>query len=227
MVDAAVGPWRPKNKVLLQQWERMQKNAVPLRQAELGASNLIPFSPDGEGIVGGTNPAQHVREEPDDQTMAALRKRMKIMMPPKRRKDPHKLLDGFMLLEACRVEFPDEATRGVVQEKGLERVAAEDMPFFSKLGFLDLGDNKLRFEDLSCFTALQELHLHCNGISQIGDYGGFEHLEILDLSYNALSLDSVAALTKLSKLRELDLTCNALTSLPDVMVGSCAVTPYP
>ena len=42
----------------------------------------------------------------------------------------------------------------------------------------------------------------------------FASLEVLDLSYNALSRDSIANLVVLPRLRELDLTCNDLMQIP-------------
>ena len=48
--------------------------------------------------------------------------------------------------------------------------------------------------------------MHCNRLRTLeAPLAGFEALEVLDLSYNALEPAAVAALGLLSRLRELDL----------------------
>ena len=130
---------------------------------------------------------------------------------------PPRVLDGFLLLEACGVEFPDEASRAELQEMGLTGATAEDMKFFSNLVYVDVGDNTIPFECLGPLPALEELHIHCNMIKKISSVKGFPRLEILDLSYNKITKDSVSKLMKLPLLRVLDLTCNSLNSLPPMM----------
>ena len=56
---------------------------------------------------------------------------------------PPRILDGFLLLEACGVESPDEASRAELQEMGLTGATAEDMKFFSNLVYVDVGDNMM------------------------------------------------------------------------------------
>ena len=86
---------------------------------------------------------------------------------------PPRVLDGFLLLEACGVEFPDEASRAELQEMGLTGATAEDMKFFSNLVYVDVGDNMIPFECLGPLPALEELHIHCNMIKKISNTKGF------------------------------------------------------
>ena len=69
---------------------------------------------------------------------------------------------------------------------------------------------------MGAFPVLRELHFQCNLVRDIGNLEGFAMLEVLDLSYNSVTAESVLKLSQLPRLRELDLTCNALTDLPDM-----------
>jgi len=145
-------------------------------------------------------------------------------LPPRRLK----ILDGFMLLDACGVEFPDEASRADVQEEGLTDAIAEDLSYFTNLIYLNAGDNELPFEKLAGLPSLQELHLHCNCLRSIPRLDKlvspsgtvpFAALEVLDLSFNKLTKGSIKCLSVLPRLRVLDLTCNSLNALPSMLVG--------
>jgi hypothetical protein len=144
-------------------------------------------------------------------------------IPPRRLR----MLDGFMLLEACGVEFPDEASRADVQEEGLTDAIAEDLSYFTNLIYLNAGDNELPFEKLVGLPSLQELHLHCNCLRSISRIDKliapsgsvpFSALEVLDLSFNKLTKESIKHLSVLPRLRVLDLTCNSLNALPSMLV---------
>eukprot|EP00947_MAST-08B_sp_MAST-8B-sp1_P002829 g2829.t1 len=132
----------------------------------------------------------------------------------------YRILDGFLLLDACRVEMPDEATRADLQCMDIEGVTEEDMSFFQNLAFVDLGENSVPLEQLRTLPGLQELRLHCNSVRDVGGIGpdGFPKLEVLDLSYNMLETDAIGRLAQLPRLRRLDLTCNELTTLPRNLV---------
>lgn len=125
------------------------------------------------------------------------------------------LLDGFALLDACQVEEPEEAVQAVLEGCGLSSAVASDFAFFTQLTHLDLGDNRLQLGQLAGLPALLELHLDCNGVRSVAlPSGGFARLEVLNLAYNALTVDAVASLAQLPCLRELDLTANQLNALP-------------
>ena len=140
---------------------------------------------------------------------------------------PLRILDGFMLLDACGVEFPDEASRADVQEEGLTDAIAEDLSYFTNMVYLNAGDNELPMENLYGLPSLQELHLHCNcmrsisrldKLPEVAGLPAFSALEVLDLSFNKLSKESIQNLSALPRLRVLDLTCNSLNALPSMLV---------
>jgi len=130
------------------------------------------------------------------------------------------VLDGFVLLEACRVEDPDEAEKAVLEGCGISSVISEDLSFFRKLTHLDLGDNQVQLASLAYLPALIELHLDCNGLSEVAvPPGGFPALEVLNLSYNGLTTAAVASLAEIPRLRQLDLSMNELSALPADLSG--------
>ena len=134
------------------------------------------------------------------------------------------VLDGFVLLEACRCEDPDEAEKAVLEGCGITSVISEDLSFFRKLSHLDLGDNQVPLATLAYLPALLELHLDCNGLAELSvPPGGFPVLEVLNLSYNGLSSAAVAALADISRLRQLDISMNELSALPADMSGFAAL----
>ncbi|CAK8993782.1 X-ray radiation resistance-associated protein 1 [Durusdinium trenchii] len=132
------------------------------------------------------------------------------------------LLDGFVLLQAAHVEFPDRATKARLTDKGIDRVLEDDLLYFERLVHLDLGENQVGMEQLVNLRALEELRLPCNEIKTIphwtlehGDKVPFQALLVLDLSYNKLVPGALLPLSHLPRLRELDLTCNDLDHLPE------------
>ena len=134
--------------------------------------------------------------------------------------DPEVVLDGFVLLEACRVEDPDEAEKAVLEGCGISSVVSEDLAFFKRLTHLDLGDNHVQLASLAYLPALLELHLDCNGLVGLScPAGGFPTLEVLNLSYNGVDAEAVATLADLPKLRQLDLSKNEMAALPADMSG--------
>ena len=88
--------------------------------------------------------------------------------PPPPPAQPEVVLDGFVLLEACRCEDPDEAEKAVLEGCGISSVISEDLSFFRKLSHLDLGDNRVPLASLAYLPGLIELHLDCNGLSTAG-----------------------------------------------------------
>ncbi|RHY53850.1 hypothetical protein DYB34_003427 [Aphanomyces astaci] len=126
-------------------------------------------------------------------------------------------LDGFLLLDTCRVEFPEEATRADVNGLNIRSVVVDDLLFFSNLVFLDMSDNQSPFEPLGALPALKELDFQCNAVHKITNLTGFDALEWLNLSFNCLTSPDVEEMAKLPKLRELYLSNNAIATLPPIM----------
>lgn len=124
-------------------------------------------------------------------------------------------LDGFYLLEASAVEFPDDALTAVLTGQGLKNAIEDDFPFFSQLEYLDVCENCLSLSSFGGFPKLKELRIACNNISSVDELYGFNELIVLDLSFNRLNVNpsSIQLLDCLPNLRELDLSGNALTNL--------------
>lgn len=125
---------------------------------------------------------------------------------------------AFPQLQACNVDIPDQVKKAVLSGENLVRVVSRDLLRFHSLVYLDLGDNNIPLSYLGSLLALEELHLHCNGIRQVQlEEGAFPSLSVLGLGYNELSVQAIAALSAIPKLRELDLACNEISQLPDTM----------
>ncbi|TMW55917.1 hypothetical protein Poli38472_008565 [Pythium oligandrum] len=128
-----------------------------------------------------------------------------------------KTLDGFMMLDCCHVEFPDELTQAVLSGQEIKHVVAEDLLFFTNLVRLDMSDNEAPFEPFACLPQLQELDFQCNALQTLSVDNGFQMLEVLNLSFNCLTAKDVEELSKLLRIRELYLSNNWIRSLPPVM----------
>eukprot|EP01063_Lacrimia_lanifica_P019905 TRINITY_DN27299_c0_g1_i1.p1 TRINITY_DN27299_c0_g1~~TRINITY_DN27299_c0_g1_i1.p1 ORF type:complete len:609 (+),score=184.36 TRINITY_DN27299_c0_g1_i1:114-1940(+) len=127
-----------------------------------------------------------------------------------------KMLDGFKLLEACKVEDPHDAIEAVLTDSGYVGVVKEDLQFFENLEFLDLGENTVDIADLIGLRRIEELHLHCSQLSRVVlPQDAFPKLETLNLSFNAFSDPTIVqTLSQLPSLLRLDLSGNALAALP-------------
>ena len=124
---APSGAWRPQNKSQLEKWQKLMASAETLRAQTIDFAECIPppeYIPQ-RGLVRRTH---YVQEGPGP-----------VMMEPPA--VANKLMDGFLLLEACHVEFPDEATRAVLHSMNVADVAPEDLQYFNNLAYLDLGAN--------------------------------------------------------------------------------------
>ena len=138
-----------------------------------------------------------------------------IAPPPPPAPPTEVVLDGFVLLEACRCEDPDEAEKAVLEGCGITSVISEDLSFFRKLSHLDLGDNRVPLASLAYLPAppraaprLQRAHRARR------PSGRLPALEVLNLSYNGLTSAAVAALADIPRLRQLDISQNELSALP-------------
>jgi hypothetical protein len=125
-------------------------------------------------------------------------------------------LDGFYLLEATGMGFPEDVQQALLADKRLTSIVEDDMSYFTELLYIDVSENSLWLAPFGAFPKLRELRLACNRITTINpELFGFENLLFLDLSYNKLNLEAVQSLEVLPNLRELDLCGNNLGSIPE------------
>ncbi|KAL4170829.1 hypothetical protein KRP22_008933 [Phytophthora ramorum] len=131
--------------------------------------------------------------------------------------DSPRTLDGFLLLDWCRVEFPDEVVQAVLSDMHITDVVAEDLLFFSNLTRLDMSDNEAPLEPFGCLPALVELDFQCNALEEVVIGNGFQNLEVLNLAFNCLRSKDMEELSNLLRIRELYLGSNRIRSLPPIM----------
>lgn len=124
-------------------------------------------------------------------------------------------LDGFKLLDATGMGFPEDGRAATLSDKFLTTVVEDDLSFFTGLLKLDVSENKLKLNFFSGLPRLKELRIACNMIRTVEPLSGFARLQVLDLSYNALTAEGIQRLYALPSLRELDLCGNELRELPD------------
>lgn len=143
-----------------------------------------------------------------------------LVAPEISEEDHKKVLDGFLLIDAGKVDFPDELTRVDLTSRQLHKVATEDLEYFTQLTTVDLGDNELKLEQLAAFPVLEEAHLNCNNIRNIPRIvpDMFRKLKHLDLSHNLLKPDQIGYLSNIATLSELNLSGNGLDMIPKNMV---------
>ena len=137
------------------------------------------------------------------------------------REEKDALLDGFLLLEATGKMLPEDGIMANIEGRGLARVVQDDLSFFTRLEYLNAGENNLQLDMFQHLGELRELRLPCNGMQGISDLDDacFPSLISLDLSYNQLTPDSVVYLGFLPALRDLDLCGNDLRELPANLNG--------
>ncbi|CAH0380317.1 unnamed protein product [Pelagomonas calceolata] len=130
-----------------------------------------------------------------------------------------RIIDGFLLLDACGVEFPDEGHRADVSGRHATEVSSTDLEYFPNLSWVDASDNpRLPLEDFGSLPRLKDLRFAANSWSVCSSVSEdwFPRLLVLDLSYNTATLDGISQLVTMPRLRDLDLTGNGLVELPDV-----------
>lgn len=154
-----------------------------------------------------------------------------VMMPDMfQQKKPKTLsgqaLDGYKVLDGCGVDLPEEVCRAVLTsfDPVFNDIIPEHMSEFTNLTYLDMSGNNMPLEKLSCMPALQELHLSCNALRRVlftdPLQASFSNtLQVLDLSYNFLSVDSVKELTSIPSLTDLNLSGNDIPALPPDLSG--------
>jgi hypothetical protein len=76
-------------------------------------------------------------------------------------------LDGFKLLEATGMGFPEDGRAAILSDKMLTNVVEDDLSFFTGLLKLDVSENKLKLNYFSCLPRLKELRIACNMIKTV------------------------------------------------------------
>ncbi|XP_076453924.1 X-ray radiation resistance-associated protein 1-like [Babylonia areolata] len=128
------------------------------------------------------------------------------------------VLDGYFLMKHCCVEDPADLCSVNIAGLELTDVKEEDFEMFDNVAYINAGDNYLPFEAFRGFPSLRELEVPFNGLRSLKiETQDFPQLEVLDLSYNNLSLEDVLTLGQLSTLRVLHLTGNNFSTLPPDM----------
>lgn len=217
-------------------------------------SNVLPGSlcvhPRGFRLLKGTSPMERrmnsyfrLPPRPSKGTVTEQRKLVKelskhFLPPGQSLLGTHRVpLDGFILLEACGVQDPADAKECILNDSNLFGSALEDLPYFTSLRVLDLGENHIKLADLRGLDALEELHLHCNGVRSLdfvptqnnaedgeqedtqASSEPFPHLSTLNLSFNQIPYREIVKLSLLCSLERLDLSSNCLKHLPMDLSG--------
>jgi hypothetical protein len=207
--------WQPVTASQKAKYQRLTSMSQPLP-----TTNMTPADCNLQGHM-----KYRVRPVPTDDQVAErkeasrrLREKRTVVESEIRKGMRDGVLDGFMVLEGCGADpakgnlLPDEGRHCDVSGRGLGSVDQEDLTYYTRLSFMDAGDNALGLAMFAPLPRLQELRLHCNGITTAVGLaaavaaGGFANLTTLDLSYNALSVSEFGVLSVLPALTELDVT---------------------
>eukprot|EP00058_Branchiostoma_floridae_P006016 XP_002591504.1 hypothetical protein BRAFLDRAFT_105270 [Branchiostoma floridae] len=122
------------------------------------------------------------------------------------------LLDGFFLMRVHCVDDPSDLCAINISDKELFRAKEVDFQLFDNVAYINAGENTLPFEIFRYFPIVRELELPVNDITNISvNFGDFQQLEVLDLSYNSISEDSILSLGFLPRLKVLDLSYNSIS----------------
>eukprot|EP00040_Diaphanoeca_grandis_P021627 m.115435 g.115435 ORF g.115435 m.115435 type:complete len:713 (-) comp28423_c0_seq1:448-2586(-) len=134
----------------------------------------------------------------------------------------HGVLNRAKILNACATKNPDDVCAVRITEDEISTVVGEDLSKFRNLVHLDCSGNELfNLDDFDGLPKLELLELALNKISILAiSNHSFQHLTLLDLSYNRINADTIPELGKLPKLRSLDLSGNDLTTLPSLADSS-------
>lgn len=130
------------------------------------------------------------------------------------------VLDGFLILNACEADDPEEVMAVTLQASQLTSSVREDLLYFTALKTLDVSDNQLCMGDVLPFPHLETVHLVCNNVVSLADVPqsdstSLSSLMALDLAYNRIPARDLLYLGACHGLRHLDLSSNRLRSLPD------------
>ncbi|XP_074657735.1 X-ray radiation resistance-associated protein 1-like isoform X2 [Tubulanus polymorphus] len=125
------------------------------------------------------------------------------------------VLDGFFLMKHTCVQDPSDLCSVNIVGKELSEYKEEDLALFDNVAYVNAAENYLPLEAFRGFPIIRELEMPMNGLRGIKlQLTDFQHLEILDLSYNNLSKDDILPLGLLPVLKVLHLTGNGFSSLP-------------
>jgi len=214
------GTWRPQNDAQLKKYQRLVMGSVPVHSTVFGPEDLSVPQVEHPIYQASLLPAATVallkdRFPAQMQSQSSLKGSTLPRLPGASNRSV--TLEGFALLKACSVQFPEEGRRADISAKGYTKVAAADLDYFTRLAVLNASANFLTLEHFNRLPNLQELQLACNGLTDLLPQMGFEKLYRLDLSYNSINPETIGNLAFLPRLKHLDLTSNGLSALPENM----------
>ncbi|XP_075876663.1 X-ray radiation resistance-associated protein 1 isoform X2 [Nelusetta ayraudi] len=126
-----------------------------------------------------------------------------------------KTLDAALLLRLRCAYQPAHLCSVDISEQNLDSVNPEDLSLFENLLYIDASANFLSLDSFSSVVSLRELNLTLNGLRNMTfNADDFPNLQVLDLSYNSLSADSITCIGGIPHLKVLHLTGNQLHRLP-------------
>ncbi|XP_065142917.1 X-ray radiation resistance-associated protein 1 isoform X2 [Paramisgurnus dabryanus] len=140
----------------------------------------------------------------------------------KRTKTAGNILDAELLVTLHCVDKPSDLCSVNISDQGLQKVRLEGLEEFDNIAYINASDNHLTLEPFSKFPALRELELSLNSLHTVEIHAeDFQKLEVLDLSFNSITGESMLNLGLLPHLKVLHLTGNHLQMLPLDMAGPC------
>ncbi|GLE11832.1 hypothetical protein PINS_up024532 [Pythium insidiosum] len=99
----------------------------------------------------------------------------------------------------------------------ITRVVSEDLLFFTNLRRLDISDNEAPFEPFGLLHSWSSSIYSATRCKNVVVGNGFQHLEVLNASFNCLSSKDIDQLSTLLRIRELYVSHNWIRTLPPVM----------
>ncbi|XP_003200914.4 X-ray radiation resistance-associated protein 1 isoform X1 [Danio rerio] len=131
-------------------------------------------------------------------------------------------LEAQLLITLHCVDKPSDLCSVNISGQRLETVKLEGLEQFDNIAYINASDNHLTLEPFGRFPALRELELSLNSLHKLEIHADdFKKLEVLDLSFNNVTGESILNLGLLPCLKVLHLTGNQLQMLPLSMAGSC------
>ncbi|XP_056302678.1 X-ray radiation resistance-associated protein 1 [Danio aesculapii] len=131
-------------------------------------------------------------------------------------------LDAQLLITLHCVDKPSDLCSVNISGQRLRTVKLEGLEQFDSIASINASDNHLTLEPFGRFPALRELELSLNSLHKLEIHADdFKKLEVLDLSFNNITGESILNLGLLPCLKVLHLTGNQLQMLPLNMAGSC------